>query len=66
MAKADLVVLPAFIEHRPRRLLMAASGIPVIASEECGVSSVAGVGRVPAGNTAELRSAICGRLGIAN
>ena len=41
---ADLVVLPAFVEHRPRRLLVAAgAGIPVIASSACGVQHVPGV-----------------------
>src|SRR5690606_31821594 len=33
LGSADVVVLPAYIEHRPRRLLTAAAaGIPVIAS----------------------------------
>jgi hypothetical protein len=34
------VVLPAFVEHRPRILLRAiAAGIPVICSPECGIAS---------------------------
>ncbi len=38
LASADLVVLPAWVEHKPRRLLLAAaSGIPVVASSACGV-----------------------------
>ena len=38
---ADLVVLPAFVEHRSRRLLRAAAaGIPVIGSSACGVQNV--------------------------
>lgn len=42
--KVDLVVLPAFVEHQPRPLLRAvASGIPVIASESCGVKGLKGV-----------------------
>lgn len=41
---ADLVVLPAFVEHRPSRLLLAAAkGIPVIASEACGLNGVSGI-----------------------
>lgn len=56
IAAADLVVLPAFVEHRPRRLLTAlAAGIPVIASESCGVS---GAIVVPDGDASALRSAI--------
>lgn len=41
---ADLVVLPAYVEHRPTRLLKAASaGVPVLASKACGVGNVAGI-----------------------
>ena len=59
LARADAVVLPAFIEHKPRRLLAAAvNGVPVIASEECGVSGVQGVTIVPSGSVAALRTAI--------
>jgi hypothetical protein len=56
---AAVVVLPAWVEHRPRRLLEAvAAGIPVIASPACGLDGVAGVTAVPAGDLAALRSAI--------
>lgn len=42
--KADLVILPAFVEHKPRPLLKAvANGIPVIASKACGVENVKGI-----------------------
>jgi hypothetical protein len=42
--KTDLVILPAFVEHKPRPLLKAAAqGIPVIASKACGVDKVGGV-----------------------
>lgn len=59
LQKADLVVLPAFVEHRPRRLFMAAAaGIPVIASDECGVSNIEGIAGFPAGDVAALRSLI--------
>ena len=56
LENADAVVLPAFVEHKPRRLLAAAvCGIPMIASEACGVSNVEGVKVVPAGDAAALR-----------
>ncbi len=41
---ARAVVLPAYVEHEPRRLLeAAAAGIPVLASQVCGLDGVAGV-----------------------
>jgi glycosyltransferase involved in cell wall biosynthesis len=41
---ADLVVLPAYVEHRPVRLLKAvAAGVPVIASSACGVENIDGI-----------------------
>src|SRR5262249_40171474 len=53
------VVLPAWIEHQPRRLLQAiAAGIPVIASEACGLDGMAGVRVVPTGDTHALREAL--------
>lgn len=59
LARADLVVLPAFVEHKPRRLLAAAAaGIPVIASPECGVSNVNGVTVVGSGDAEALVVAI--------
>jgi glycosyltransferase involved in cell wall biosynthesis len=55
----DIVVLPAFIEHKPRRLLLAAaSGIPVIASRACGVNDTPGIRTVDAGDVVELAAAI--------
>jgi hypothetical protein len=43
-----LVVLPAYVEDKPRRLLQAiACGIPVIASEACGLEGVEGVTTIP-------------------
>jgi hypothetical protein len=60
---AGLVVLPAFVEHRPRRLLEAlARGIPVIATEACGIAPGEGVTRVPLGDAAALRAAIAAVL----
>jgi hypothetical protein len=56
---AAAVVLPAWVEHQPRRLLQAiAVGIPVIVTEACGLAGVDGVTTVPTGNTAALREAI--------
>jgi len=49
--QAGLVVLPAFVENNPRRLLTAvAAGVPVIASTACGLENVSGVTTVPTGN----------------
>ena len=43
-----LVVLPAYVEDKPRRLLQAiACGVPVIASEACGLEGVEGVTTIP-------------------
>lgn len=56
---ADLVVLPAFVEHKPRRLLQAAANrIPVIASVNCGLENVASIKSIEAGNVKMLRSTI--------
>jgi hypothetical protein len=57
---AAAVVLPAWIEHQPRRLLQAvAADIPVIASDACGLDNVRGVINVPCGDIEALRTAIC-------
>ena len=57
--RADLVVLPAFVEHKPRRLLQAvANRIPVIASNACGLENIAAVMSIEAGNTERLKSAV--------
>jgi len=59
LGKADLVVLPAFVEHRPRRLLLAAANkIPVIASVACGVENVPGIKTIETGNAEILRREI--------
>lgn len=56
---ADIVVLPAFVEHAPRRLLRYTSaGIPVIATEACGIEGIPGVTTVAAGDAADLRAKI--------
>ena len=59
LKSATAVVLPSFVEHRPRRLLEAvAAGVPVIASTACGLENVSGVTTVPAGDVESLRAAI--------
>ncbi len=63
LALADLVALPAFVEHKPRRLLEAAArGIPVVASKNCGIANIAGISNVEAGDAAALRNEIKSRL----
>lgn len=64
LSSADLVVLPAFVEHRPRRLLRAAAlGIPVIATDECGINNVEGITTIKSGDHEMLRSAILEQIG---
>lgn len=59
LERADLVVLPAHVAHQPRRLQIAASkNVPVIASENCGVSGHDGIDVVPTGDADSLRIAI--------
>lgn len=54
-----LVVLPAHVEHKPRRLLHAlARGVPVIASEACGLQSLPNLTTIPTGDTDALCRAI--------
>lgn len=61
--KADLVVLPAFVEHKPRRLLQAvANEIPVVASKDCGLENIAEITSVEAGDAGQLRSEIKARI----
>jgi hypothetical protein len=67
-AGASVVVLPAWIEHRPRRLLEAIrAGIPVVATDACGLHGwpeKASVRIVPAGDTSALRAAITESVAI--
>lgn len=52
---AGAVVLPAWVEHQPRRLLEAvAAGIPVIASAACGLEGMPGVRTIAPGETGAL------------
>lgn len=63
LSHADLVVLPAFFEHRPRRLLQAAAnGIPVIASKACGVENVRGIETMETCDVETLRQMIIRKL----
>jgi len=59
LGSASAVVLPAFVENQPRRLLQAASrGVPVIASDACGLTPRPGISVVPAGDVDALRRSI--------
>jgi hypothetical protein len=59
LASAAMVVLPAWVEHQPRRLLAAiAAGIPVICTSACGIPPQPGVIIVSEGDTKGLRDAI--------
>jgi glycosyltransferase involved in cell wall biosynthesis len=55
LAGATVVVLPAWVEHQPRRLLAAlARGVPVICTPACGLGEMPGVTEVPEGDGAAL------------
>jgi VanW like protein len=57
--EVGLVLLPAHVEHKPRLLLRAiACGIPVIATDACGLGEMPGVTTIPVGDVDALRSAI--------
>jgi hypothetical protein len=59
LSDAGVVVLPAFVEHKPRRLLEALSrGVAVVASTACGLGAVNGVVNVRAGDVDGLCAAI--------
>lgn len=56
---ADAVVLPAWVENQPRRLLAAlAAGVPVICTEACGLSEEPGVTIVREGNAEDIVRAL--------
>lgn len=58
------VILPAWVENQPRRLLQAvAAGIPVIASDACGLEGVDGISVVETGNVVMLKAAVESLLG---
>ena len=59
LQRADVVVLPAIVEHAPRALLSAlAHGLPVIATPACGLAPHPRLTEVPAGDVAALRQAL--------
>jgi len=55
VARADVVALPAHVEHAPRALLQAlAHGLPVVATAACGLGTVPGWHEVAAGDVPGL------------
>jgi hypothetical protein len=59
LAEAAVAVLPAWVEHQPRRLLAAlAAGVPVICTPACGIPPQPGITFVPEGDSAALSAAI--------
>jgi hypothetical protein len=59
LSEADVVLLPAYIEHQPRAALQAiAAGIPVVASPACGLKSMSGVQEVQAGDVDAIERAV--------
>lgn len=59
LAGARCVVLPAWVENQPRRILEAiAAEVPVIVSDACGLEGISGVVTVPTGDADALRAAI--------
>ena len=59
LVHAGIVVLPAWLEDQPRRLLQAvASGIPTIATHACGLDDVSGVTTVSIRDVPALCKAI--------
>ena len=59
LERADVVALPAHIEHAPRALLRAlAHGLPVVATRACGLPASPGLHEVDAGDVAGLVAAL--------
>ena len=59
LAHADIVALPAYVEHSPRGLLAAiANGVPVVASPACGLPLSLEAIEVTAGETGSLIAAL--------
>ena len=57
------VVLPAIVEHQPRALLRGlAQGLPVIATEACGLGDMPGLTTVAEFDATGLRAAIASTL----
>jgi glycosyltransferase involved in cell wall biosynthesis len=63
LSQADLVVLPAWVEHQPRRILQAvAAGIPAIVSTACGLHSLPTVKAIEYGDSQSLKQEIIANL----
>ena len=59
LERADIVALPAHVEHTPRALLRAlAHGVPVVATRACGLHATAGWHEVEAGDVPGLVAAL--------
>ncbi len=59
LQRADVVALPAWIEHAPRALLRAlAHGLPVVASRACGLPSAQHLHEIDAGDVVALVHAL--------
>ena len=59
MDLVDAVVAPFIVESQPRKILVAlAAGIPVIATEACGLGDMQGVRTVPALDSERVAEAI--------
>jgi hypothetical protein len=66
LPRADLVILPAHVEHSPRAVLLAlAAGVPAIVTPACGLGEESGVILVPSGDVQALRSAVLALIGNA-
>ncbi len=64
LASCTALVLPAWIEHEPRLALLAlASGIPVIASKECGLELHPLLIQFDAGDVGALKNALSAHAG---
>lgn len=62
-----LVIYPAYIEHQPRVLLKALSlGVPVIASDACGLTPMENLTIIPSGDYIALKAAVVYHLAFSN
>ena len=64
---ACAAVLPAWVEHRPRRLLQAlAAGLPVLATHACGLDGLPGVISLAEGDTDALENSLAAVLALSS
>src|SRR5262249_3118509 len=67
LTDASAVVLPAWLEDQPRRLLQAMTwGIPVVATDGCGLDGLSQVRTVKTGDAQALKDALVAILAKAN